>query len=46
MDAIVNQIQNLEISKDSLLGKDLTTEKEFLYTIELSFQNEIFEQKN
>ena len=37
-------MQNLEISKDSLLEKDVTTEKEYLYTLELSFQNEIFEQ--
>ena len=30
MDTITNLMQNFEISKDSFLGKDLTTEKDFL----------------
>ena len=30
MEAITNQLQNLEISKDSLSGKDLTIERQFL----------------
>ena len=42
MDAIINQIQNLEISEDSFLGKDLTIEKDFLQNLELSFQEEHF----
>ena len=37
MDAITNLTQNLEISKDSFLGNDLTTEKNFLQKVELSF---------
>ena len=38
-------MQNLEISKDSFLGKDLTTEKDFLQKVELSFKEQNFEQK-
>ena len=45
MDPIINQMQNLDISKDSLLGKDLKIKNEFLHKLELSFQNENFEQK-
>ena len=45
MDAITNLMQNLEISKDSFLGKDLTTEKDFLQKVELSFKEQNFEQK-
>ena len=45
MDAIINQMQNLEISEDSFLGKDLTIEKDFLQNLELSFQEEHFNQK-
>ena len=44
MDAITNLMQNLEISKDSFLGKDLTTEKEFLQKLEISFKEQNFEQ--
>ena len=42
MDAIINQMQNLEISEDSFLGKDLTIENDFLQNLELSFQEEHF----
>ena len=45
MDAITNLMQNLEISKDSFLGKDLTTEKDFLQKAEVSFKKQNFEQK-
>ena len=45
MDAITNLMQNLEISKNSFLGKDLTTEKDFLQRVELSFKEQNFEQK-
>ena len=45
MDAITNLMQNLEISKDSFLGKDLTTEKDFLQRVETSFKEQNFEQK-
>ena len=45
MDAITNLMQNLEISKDSFLGKDLTTEKDFLQKVELSFKEQNFKQK-
>ena len=45
MDAITNLMQNLEISKDSFLGKDLTTEKDFLQKVELSFKEQNFAQK-
>ena len=38
-------MQNLEISKDSFLGKDLTTEKDFLQKVDLSFKDQNFEQK-
>ena len=38
-------MQNLEISKNSFLGKDLTTEKDFLQRVELSFKEQNFEQK-
>ena len=46
MDAITNLMQNLEISKDSFLEKDLTTEKDFLQKVELSFKEQNFKQKN
>ena len=45
MDAITNLMQNLEISKNSFLGKDLTTEKDFLQRVELSFKEQNIEQK-
>ena len=45
MDAITNLMQNLEISKDSFLGKDLATKKDFLQKVELSFKEEDVEQK-
>ena len=45
MDAIMNLMQNLEILKDSFLGKDLTTKKDFLQKVELSFKKQNFEQK-
>ena len=45
MDAITNVMQNLEISKYPLLGKDLTTEKDFLQKVELTFKEQSFEQK-
>ena len=45
MDPIINQMQNLEILGDSFLGKDLTIEKDFLQNLELSFQEEHFNQK-
>ena len=45
MDAIINQMQNLEILGDAFLGKDLTIEKDFLQNLELSFQEEHFNQK-
>lgn len=45
MEAITNQLQNLEISKDSLSGKDLTIERQFLYNFKVSFLNVNFEQK-
>ena len=38
-------MQNLEISKDSFGGKYLTTEKDFLQKVELSFKKQNFEQK-
>ena len=45
MGAITNQMQTFEISEYSFLGKDLTIEKDFLQTLELSFQKEQFNQK-
>ena len=45
MDTITNLMQNLEISKDSFLEKDLTTEKDLLQKVELSFKEQNFEQK-
>ena len=45
MDAIINQMQNLEMLGDSFLGKDLTIEKDFPQNLELSFQEEHFNQK-
>ena len=45
MDAITSLMQNLEISKDSFLGKDLATKKDFLQKVELSFKEEDVEQK-
>ena len=45
MDTIINQMKNLEILEDSFLGKDLTIEKDFLQNLELSFQEEHFNQK-
>ena len=51
MDAITNLMQNFKkkfpkkISKDSSWGKDLTTEKDFLQKVELSFKEQNFEQK-
>ena len=45
MEAITYQLQNLEISKDSLLGKDLKIENQFLHNFKLSFLNVDFEQK-
>ena len=45
MDTIINQMQNIEILEDSFLGKDLTIEKDFLQNLELSFQEEHFNQK-
>ena len=45
MDEILNLIQNLEISKDSFLGKDLTTKKDLLQKVEFSFKEQNFEQK-
>ena len=48
MDAVINQMQNLEISNEFLSGKDLTIQKELLQslnTFTISFQNEISEQK-
>ena len=38
MGAIINHLQNLEILEDSFLGKDSTSEKDFLQNLELSFQ--------
>ena len=38
-------MQNLETSKNSFLGKDLTTDKEFLQKVDLSFKDQNFEQK-
>ena len=43
MDAITNLMQNLEISKDSFLGKDLADDKDFLQKVELSFKYQNFE---
>ena len=40
MYAITNLMQNLVISKDSFLGKDLTTEKDFIRKLELSFKEQ------
>ena len=45
MDAITNLMRNLENSKDSFLGKDLTTENNFLQKVELSFTEQNFQQK-
>ena len=51
MDAITNLMQNFKkkfpkkISKDSFWGKDLTTEKDCLQKVELSFKEQNFEQK-
>ena len=41
MYAITNLMQNLDISEVSFLGKDLTTEKDFLQKGELSLKNKI-----
>ena len=38
MDTVAKQMQNLDISNDSLFGKDLTVEKEFLEKLFISFQ--------
>ena len=38
-------MQNLVISEDYFFGKDLTIEKDFLHNLELSFQEEHFNQK-
>ena len=45
MDAVTKQMQNLNISNDSLFGKDLTAEKEFLEKLFTSFQQEKFDRK-
>ena len=45
MDAITNLMQNLKVSKDSFMAKDLTTEQDFLQKIELRFKEQNFEQK-
>ena len=45
MGAIINQLQNLEILEDSFLGKNSIIEKDFLQNLELSFQEENFNQK-
>ena len=45
MDAITNLMQNLEVSKDSFIAKDLTTKQDFLQKVELSFKEQNFEQK-
>ena len=45
MDAITNLMQNLEISKDSFVEKDLRTKKDFLQKVEFSFKEQNFEQK-
>ena len=45
MDAVTNLMENIEIWKDSFLGKDLTTEKDFLQKVELSFKEQNFKQK-
>ena len=45
MDAITNLMQNLEISKDYFLGKDLTTKKDFLQNVERTFKEQNFKQK-
>ena len=45
MDEILNLIQNLEISKNSFLGKDLTTKKDLLQNVESNFKEQNFEQK-
>ena len=45
MDAVTKQMQNLDISNDSLFGKDLTAQKEFLEKLFISFQQEKFDQK-
>ena len=39
-------MQNLEISKNSFLGKNLETEKDFLQKVETSFKEQNFEKKN
>ena len=44
MEEITNQLQNLEVSKDSLLGKDLTIEKRFLHNFKVNFLNVNFQQ--
>ena len=45
MGAVTKQMQNLDISNNSLFGKDLTAEKEFLKKLFISFQQEIFDRK-
>ena len=45
MDAITNLTRNIEISKDSFGGKDLTTKKHFLQKVELGFKEQNFKQK-
>lgn len=45
MEAITNQLQNLETSKDSLSGKYLTIERQFLHNFKVGFLNVTFEQK-
>ena len=38
-------MQNLEISKNYFLGKNLETEKDFLQKVEISFKEQNFEKK-
>ena len=45
MDAITYLMRNLEISKDPFLGKDLTTENNFLQKVKVSFKEQNFQQK-
>ena len=45
MNEILNLIQNLEISKNSFLGKNLTAKKDLLQKVEFSFKEQNFKQK-
>ena len=46
MDSVVNLMQNLQLSEDSFLGKDLSVKRDFFEKLEHRFLGEDqFEQK-